>query len=376
MSIYFAHLSILFVILIASAIYERPIKYNKLWAVEDGSASYYLGPVAPWVLAFGYLAFLAGMRSAMNDTTTYVYLFNTTEASWDAVIHSLSNDIRYSGTEILTSLFKMFFSKNYHVWFLTWAIIESILIVNVLRRETVSFMDACFFFFASTLYYNYFTMMRQWMAVAITFWGFRYLRSGSMMKYFLVCIIAAAFHPSALIMLPLYFMVTGKAWQGKQMMVIAGFVLGLLFLSPLLSVMGDIAEGTTYDYVFSTMSQGTGSSILRGVIAAVPVWLAFVQRNDIDDPTINICVNMSLINMMLSIFAAFTSGMYIIRVSTYMSMYNIILYPYLLNVTSKNKQFLKIGFYIFYFAFFVYQANYMGMWEYNSDVLTWMTNAY
>lgn len=372
---YFPHFSILLVILLASMLWEKRIRYRKIYNIYQGTPYAYRGSIAPWFIVFGYLALLSGMRSGMNDTSVYISSFVNAPSSLDALLNSLRGDIRYSGTNAITILFKMFISDDYHAWFLSWAIVESCLFVNVLRRESVSFQDACFFFFTSTLYYNYFSMMRQWMAVAIMFWGSRYLRDDKMVKYFLICAIAAVFHPSALIMIPAYFLVKGKAWGGKQLTMIAAFSVVMLFLNPVLSSLEAATEGTTYDYVFSTMNSGSGSSIVRAFIAAVPVVLAFVSRNRLNTPMMNISVNMSVINLLLNILASFTSGLFVIRLSTYMNVYNAILYPYLLNVAfAKNKSLIKMGFYIAYLAFYIYQMSYSGAWGYVSDVLLWLSN--
>lgn len=372
---YFPHFSILLVILLASMLWEKRIRYRKIYNIYQGTPYAYRGSIAPWFIVFGYLALLSGMRSGMNDTSVYISSFVNAPSSLDAFLNSLRGDIRYSGTSAITILFKVFISDDYHAWFLTWAIVESCLFVNVLRRESVSFQDACFFFFTSTLYYNYFSMMRQWMAVAITFWGSRYLRDDKMVKYFLICAIAAVFHPSALVMIPVYFLVKGKAWGGKQLAMIAAFSIVMLFLNPVLSSLEAATEGTTYDYVFSTMISDSGSSIVRAFIAAVPVVLAFDSRNRLNTPMMNISVNMSVVNLLLNILASFTSGLFVIRLSTYMNVYNAILYPYLLNVAFvKNKSMIKMGFYIAYLAFYMYQMSYSGAWGYVSDVLLWLSN--
>ncbi len=371
----FAHFSILAVILFAAVIWERPIKYNKICDVYEGTPYFYRSPLMPWLLVFGYLAILSGYRSAMNDTTTYIYSFNNTEATWEALRRTFTEDIKYIGTDFIQTLFKMFISQNYHVWFLTWAVIESCLFINVLRREAVSFLDACFFFFASTTYLYYFSMMRQWMAVAILFWGSRYLRNNQMTKYFIVCIIAGVFHTSALVMIPIYFVVTGKPWKGKQIGFILLFSVSLVFLSPVLSALETVTEGSAYDYVVTTMRGNTGSSIVRAFIATVPVILSFSYRNQIDDPMINICVNMSLVDLMLNILASVTSGLYVVRLAAYVNVYDIILYPYLLNATSgKNKNLIKIAFYVLFMAFYFYQMTYSDLFRYRSDVLTWLSN--
>lgn len=371
------HFSILFVILFASLFWERRIRYNKKLSFREGSLYDYKGPLMPWLLVFGYLAILAGYRSAMNDTSVYISSFVNQEATWEALKTSLKGDIRYSGTIALTVLFKMFISQDYHIWFLTWAVVESCLFINVLRRESVSFFDACFFFFASTLYYNYFSMMRQWMAVAIMFWGSKYLRDNKVIKFIIVSVIAAIFHTSALVIIPLVFVVNGKAWSGKQLLAIALFSVGMLFLNPLLSGMEVLMDGTTYDYVVETMRTDAGSSIVRAFIAAVPVCLAFTTRRKTkNNPMINICVNMSLMNLLLNVLASATSGLYVIRLATYLSVYNVILYPYLLNVACQgtNRRILKTGFYIIYIALYIYQMSHQGAWGYKSDVLLWLSN--
>lgn len=374
MMTYLPHFTILIVILLCAGIYENKIKYNKLYFEQYEGKYLYKGPLTPWLLVFGYLALLAGMRSGMNDTSVYIASFNNTEASWETLRLAFGQDIKYAGTTVLTVLFKMFISDNYHTWFLTWAIVESCLLVNVLRREAVSFLDACFFFFASTLYYNYFSMMRQWMAVAISFWGCRYLRDDKMIKYFVTCLIAALFHTSAVVMIPVFFLVRGRPWDQKQNIFIALFAIAMLFLNPLLATLETIAEGSAYDYAISTMGNGSGSSIIRAFIAAVPVYFAYTERENIEDPMINVCVNVSLVNLLLNFLASFTSGLYVIRLATYMSVYNTILFPYLLNRTSWNKSSVKAAFYTLYLALYIYQNNHMGSWGYKSDILTWLTN--
>lgn len=130
-------------------------------------------------------------------------------------------------------------------------------------------------------------------------------------------------------------------------------------------------QGTTYDYVIDTMQSNSGSSAIRIVIAAVPVALSWIHRNQITGKMINIAANMSLLNLLLTVLATFTSGLYVIRLSTYTNMYNLILYPYLLTICIKgrNRQIIKLAFYIFYFAFYVYQMIYQGAFGYNSDIL-------
>lgn len=373
----FTHFTILIVICLVSLFYEKQLKTNKLKCLENGgTSSDYKGSMIPWLIAFGYVAILAGMRSGMNDTSVYIHAFNETKGSWGSIQDCFDDDIKYIAWKILMNLFKIFVSSNYHDFFLFIAVLEAIIFSYVLKKETISFFDSLYFFFCSTLYYNNFSMMRQWLAISITFLGYKFLKEENFIKYGIVCLVAGLFHPSAFILIPLYFVVVGKAWTKKQNIIIGLFVVLIMFLNPILSSMSESMEGTTYDYVIETMNSHQGSSIIRAFIALVPVSLAFIYRDKITDPMINVCVNCSLINYLLNVLASFTSGLYVIRLSNYVGVYNLILYPYLLNMAldNKNKNMIKIAFYCIYMIFFIYQTSKMGAWGYKSDVLTFLSN--
>lgn len=368
------HFSILAVILVCALIWERPIKYHKLKCIYYGERYDYKSLLMPWLIVFGYIAFLAAMRSGMNDTSVYRDSFIGTSGTREALENAFaSSDARYKFVNILSVLFKMFISDNYHWWFALFAVVESAIFIAVLRRESVSFLDSCFFFFTSTLYYNYFSMMRQWIAVVLLFGGARLIKEKKTISLLILCIFAAQFHPSAYMMIPVYFLARGKAWSRTQNMLIGVALVALIFLNPILNAMQTSLEGTTYDYALDAMASGSGSSILRPIIAAVPVAIAFLYRDRIDksNKMINVSINMSLINLLLNLLAAFTSGLYVIRLATYTAVYNLILYPYVLNVavSGNDKKILKTCFYIIYFLFYCYQMSHQGAWGYSSDIL-------
>ena len=214
-------------------------------------------------------------------------------------------------------------------------------------------------------------MMRQWFAVVMLFAASNFIKEKKFFRFLIVCLVVAQFHSSVYMMIPVYFLVQGKAWSRKQVSLIAVFAFALLFLNPILGTLESSLSGSTYDYAISAMNSGAGSSIIRALIAAVPVVLAFMYKDEINNPMINLCVNMSLLNLLLNILASFTSGLYIIRFATYTSVYNLILYPFLLNVAVKgnDRKIVKAAFYVIYFCFYIYQMQYQGSFNYSSDIL-------
>ena len=363
------HFSILGVILFVSLIWEKRILEFTIPCVEQGKR--YKELLLPWALVFGYVAFLAAMRSNVNDTHAYIVSFQRLEASWQRFFEQVflvgEKDWAFDAVSIL---FKKFISDNYHLWMAFYAIIESIAFCYVLRRNSVSLLDSSYFFFCSTLYYNYFSMMRQWFAVSVIFWASKFIKENKFIYYCIICVIVAQFHSSAYFMIPVYFIVRGKAWSKKQVGLISLFSAAILFLNPILKMMEEGLSGTTYDYAVSAMSSSSGSSGVRILIALVPVALAFIFKEEITDDMINICVNMSLLNLLLNVLATFTSGLYVVRLATYFSVYNMVLYPYLLNVCLKDSwRIVKPIFYIIYFFFYIYQMQHQSAFGYNSDIL-------
>lgn len=362
------HFSILVLLMLTAASAGRRATYLKL---ENPS---YKMPKGPWVVFFGYLAILAALRSGMNDTPVYIVSFQNVPGTWEDIIRILGSSGKDKGFGILANLFKMLLSDNYHLWFLLFAFVESWCFVRVYRAESCSFAVTCFFFFASTLYYNYFSMMRQWAAVALLFAGFRWVYQKKWLPYFVLCILAAQLHNSAYLGIAFYFIVQGKPWGRKQNMVLLGFALAMAVLSPLLNVLSSTMEESTYDYVLETMRTNSGSSPIRAVVTAVPVVMSYLYRGTIgrqNSRALETCVNFAVLNMLLNILASFTSGLYVVRLATYVAPYVAILYAYILEacVTARNRQLVKFAFYTVYFGYFCYQMSHQGAWGYASDIL-------
>ena len=251
------HFSVLAVILVCALIWERPIRYHKLNSIYYGERYDYKSPLMPWLIVFGYIAYLAAMRSGMNDTSGYIQSFEHIPGTWDDVSRILDGDGKDKAFDITANIFKMYVSDDYHGWFGLFAAVESCIFIHVLRRESVSFLDSCFVLFATALYYNYFSMMRQWFAVVLLFGGAIFIKEGKTIPYILLCLFAAQFHNSAYLFIPVYFMVTGRAWSPKQNLIIIAAVVGLLFLRPILDAVESSLANSTYDYAVALRAMNT-----------------------------------------------------------------------------------------------------------------------
>ena len=373
MMTYLPHFTILIVLMMVAPFCSQRIRMMNSVKLE-ATGKPWKSPIIPWLVFFGYIALLAGMRSGMNDTSVYIGSYMNGPTTWNGVMEAVKvSDIKYAAWALLQGICRIILGLDYHRFFLLVAFFEAALFIWVLRREAVDYTVACFFFFASGLYYNNFSMMRQWLAVTIVFTSIGALRDKKFIKYTLICFIGGLFHPSAWMCIPIYFLVQGEPWSNKQILLTFLFVLILLFLNPILSMLSSFADDSMYSYALETMTGNNGSSIIRPIIAVVPVILAYLFHTGYENRTYKVCVNMAVLNTMLSFLAAFTSGLFVMRFATYVGIFNVLLFPYLLN-NKKCTNLVKYAFYVFYLILFIYSNTHAGSWGYKSDVLTWLTN--
>ena len=128
-------------------------------------------------------------------------------------------------------------------------------------------------------------------------------------------------------------------------------------------------QGTDYEGYTVQFAKNNGSNPIRTVIYAVPPMLAYLRRDEIREKgsaLINLCINMSMIAVEISLLANFTSGILVGAMPIYFSIFNIILLPWLLNDIYKDDyhDILKLAMYFFYFIFFLMES-----FPYYSDLI-------
>lgn len=202
--------------------------------------------------------------------------------------------------------------------------------------------------------------MRQCVAAAILFTFTKFIIKGKFKVYVVVVLIISTIHASALIMIPVYFIVRQEAWSRNVVIMIVLACVGVVFYNVLSPILFKVLENTQYGG-YSEFNEG-GSSFIRTVVNMVPVFLAYIKRDKLKEewPESNIFVNMALINV---IFVAFGMFNWIFnRFTLYMQLYNFILIPFIIRNCFKGKErrLLYFGVLLCYFVFF-YREQVIGM---------------
>ena len=314
------------------------------------------------LMTFSVIIFFASLRSSVADTGAYISMFKSYPSDLSQ-IDGLLNGVakRYPGFLVLTVLLKKF-TSDYNVWFTIIAVISGICVMIPLYKYSSNFGVSAFLFMASCQFSWMFNGMRPFLVASIIFACTGLVLRKKFIPYAIIVCLLSTIHTSALILIPMYFIVTGEPWNKRTMLFVGAIILAILFTSKFTGVLEDVVENTDYATSMEEFKEtDDGTSIIRIAVESVPVIIAFIYRNRIKDkltPIIKLSINMSLVASGLYVISKIArSGIMLGRLPIYFSMYNLILLPWLIkNIFNKEEK--RLVYYlmvILYLAFFYYQ---------------------
>ncbi len=314
------------------------------------------------LMTFSVIIFFASLRSSVADTGAYISMFKSYPSDLSQ-IDGLLNGVakRYPGFLVLTVILKKF-TSDYTVWFTIIAVISGICVMIPLYKYSSNFGVSAFLFMASCQFSWMFNGMRQFLVASIIFACTGLVLRRKFIPYAIIVCLLSTIHTSALILIPMYFIVTGEPWNKRTMLFVAGIILAILFTSKFTGMLEDVVENTDYATSMEEFKEtDDGTSIMRIAVESVPVIIAFVYRNKIKDkltPIIKLSINMSLVSSGFYVISKIArSGIMIGRLPIYFSMYNLILLPWLIkNIFNKEeKRLVYYLMFVLYIAYFYYQ---------------------
>lgn len=300
-------------------------------------------PLIYALLIFGFFTFWIGMRGYILDTTQYIVSFNNLTSDFSEAWSSVEWDGKSPGFDVFNAFFKCYISQDYQWWLMTIAIISMLPIMITLRKYSCDFFFSSFMFIALATFTWPMNGMRQFICVAILFACGTFIKDGKMVKYIIIAWLLSYIHYTALLMIPVYFVVRSKPWRLK----IAAFILLIIvicfFVEPVFeSLESNVLEGTAYEGVTDQFEEDDGVNPLRALFFCVFPILAYIKKDSLEEqyesnPMLPIAVNMSLVTAALNIVGVFTSGILIGRLPIYCSVYNMLLIPYILKYSFNDR---------------------------------------
>lgn len=319
--------------------------------------------VTPYILWATY-------RSNFGDTYAYVLIFNRAPNNLAELRTYLATaeDID-PGFYTFITIMKMFGLSNFQDFFLIIATVQILCMSYTFRKYSDNFWLCIFLFIASTDYMSWmFNGIRQFIATCLIFAGFDLLVKRRYKLYACVILLASTFHGSAILMLPLTYVMNGPALNRKTMLLIIGTALIVPFIDNVMPLLESSLSGTQYSDIMSDSSwiNDDGTNIIRVLVYSVPALMALVGKRYVEcsnDRVLNLCVNASMITMALYLVSAVTSGIYIGRLPIYTTLHGYMALPKLINMIfeKQSARFINVAMIGFYLLFFVYQMRQWGV---------------
>jgi transmembrane protein EpsG len=338
MTIMWINLSLVYIFSLLSRYFSQPLNYGI--NIKPNKLLVFLVIVT--------LALVSGLRNNIGDTFAYMHSYR--------INNYTLGEIDYSGDfgfNILQLLLQKI-SKDPQILLLVTACITNFLIIMVLYKYSRIFEIGVYVYITSGMFTTSMNGIRQYLAAAIAFTATKYILSGSFKKYAIIVLFASTIHQSALVLLPIYFIVRREAWSKVTYLLLTFSIFIVLGFNQFSEILFLTINDTKYGH-YSNFSEG-GVNILRIVVNAVPVIIAYMGRHKLKQlwPHSDYIVNLSIISMVFIIIAS--QNWIFARFNIYFGLYNLILMSWIAVLFKhSNQRFVYYLIIILYFIFYYYE---------------------
>lgn len=322
----------------------------------------------PTLLIMIPLIHLAGTREDMGfDTSVYRYSFRNLPSSITELANYITDDTKDKGFTVISVIIKSIIGNRDIIYFTIISSICLFCVINNYRKYSCSFVISVFLFVASAEYlqWNY-NGVRQFIPVAILFACTGLILEKKYTFLIVLILLLSTVHASALMMIPIIVTVQGEALNKKTLLCVIAVLIAITSLEQFTDVVTSVMENTQYKGEVELYLSTEGTNMLRVLVFSIPTLLSivFLRRiRLIDNPLINLSVNMSVISSAMYLLSAFSSGIFIGRLPIYFSLYNYILLPWQVeNIFTKKSGKIIYMIMIFLYMIFYYYQTYV-VWE-------------
>ena len=319
-----------------------------------------------FLMVLPYIIWAGFRHDYFGDMALYRKSFLLTEPNISNLLTAFINGDKDPGYGAFVVLMKCLIGNRDKLFFLVVAAFQMLCVALMFRRYTLNFWTCLFLFVASTDYLSWMhNGMRQFIAVTIILSGFRYVVNKQYVKMIMLILIASLFHGSALMMIPIIFLVQGKAWDTKTTLMVFATVIVVALIDRFTPILNEMLQDTQYNDMMTNeiWTADDGTNIIRVAVYSAPALLSLVGLKYIraaNNSMMNICINCSIVTMALYMVASVTSGIYIGRLPIYTTLQGYIALPWMIDqiFEKQSAKLVRYTMYIAYLAFFYYQMHF------------------
>lgn len=298
--------------------------------------------------ALSSLVVVAGLQNNIGDTYFYMHSYQIKTFSLENI--DFKGDF---GFNLLQMLLHQISSDPQILIFVT-ALLTNTIIVVTLYHYSRLFELSLYVYITIGYFLVSMNGIRQYLAAAIIFSATKFLIEGNWKKYMLVVLFASTIHQTALILIPIYFIVRKPAWSKSTYILLASSILIIIGFNEFMNLLFKAIEETQYSG-YKNFQEG-GASTIRVAVAALPVIIAYLGREKLKRifPNSDVVVNMSILSLVFLIIS--TQNWIFARFSIYFGLYQLILISWIVKLFSeKDQKLIYYGILVCFFFYFFYE---------------------
>ena len=319
-----------------------------------------------FVAVFAVVTIATVRYNVGSDYLTYVQIYkNSAEESFFSWITKFDFSSTPLAVYVYAKVANFFNSEKLFFFLFAVSIYIPVSFVILKHKESASVFLMSFAFLTTT-YTIGFNIMKQIVACAIVLYAYNFVLKKKLFKFILFVFIGACFHPTALIVLPLYFCNTTRDSSKKTNIRMS--IIGLIYIVVCFSYrfILEALGGRFEDYITDGVKGNNFSFILSCLwLFVIIIFRKKLLKSNADNLFYIFVFVVSVIFEGLGYISPFIK-----RVALYFSLVLIIIVPQLAEIfEEKNRVFIRAALFIVYSLLFVLEFYILG----HSNVIPYIT---
>lgn len=314
------------------------------------------------LVVFVPVMYLVAFTVPRSDTYLYLKGYKELSISWADISAQLKASESGQGFLLFEWVIKKLSGGSTDAFRIVLMLLHSIPVLYIYRKYSDNFILSLFIFLATGCHLAWMMNgLRQFLAVSIIMAATPWMLQKRYIPLIAIILLATTIHSSAILMLPVVFIVQGKPWNEKTLMFIILSVVMMYLFSKYTGLLDSLLEDTEYAGVMANAAEigDDGTNPLRVLVSSVPMLLSFIGRKQIEkenDAMVNLCVNMSIITSGIYLISMVTSGIMIGRLPIYTALYSYMLLPHLAKTifTKRSAKIVTVMMIGLYMAYYLY----------------------
>lgn len=299
---------------------------------------------------------LAATRTRIGDTANYINIFKLTPKSFSDFLATIDWSEEW-GFKFVNYFIKTFITESPTIYLFILSLIIIGLIFLTFYRYSQYFELSTLIFILSGSYIVTLNGIRQSLVAAIFFFFFKLIPEKKYLKYIFMCLILSTIHKSALVLIPLVFILNMRPWgKGTKILCVVGLFMYIFY--PITSkLFAFLISDTSYsNYTAGILTGSSGSAnFIRALVAIVPIILAYIYRKRLYNVQyFNVFLHATILNFIFVLLATAASWIFA-RFCIYFSAFSIMLLCWEICASGKNKKIFYYACIMFYFIFYFFE---------------------